>query len=98
MQRDVRFRTQLSDATSSVTRNVAEGFGRFRPRDNANFVRIAKGLAQEVHSLLIEALSKSYISREDFVRFETAANRAIGTLVSYLTYLDSCDPDGPPRR
>ena len=98
MQRDFRFCSQLSDASSSIPRNVAEGFGRFRPRENAQFVRVAKGSANEVHSLLIEALSKGYIPKEDFGRFETAANRAIGTLVSYVKYLERCDRDGPKRR
>ena len=92
---DPEFRKQLSDASSSAPRNIAEGFGRFRPRENAQYVRVAKGSANEVHSLFYEAQDKGFIKPEDYPRYETAANRAIGTIVGYLKYLDRCDPDGP---
>src|ERR1044071_3596083 len=39
--RDFRFRDQIRDSSSSATRNMAEGFGRFLPADHANFLRIA---------------------------------------------------------
>ena len=96
MQRDFKFRDQLSDAASSGPRNIAEGFGRYRPRENAQYVRVAKGSENEILTLFIEAQTKGYIAPEDFGRFETAANRAIGTTVGYLKYLDTCDPEGPP--
>ncbi len=95
LQRDFTFRDQLSDAASSGPRNIAEGFGRFRPRENAQYVRVAKGSANEVLTLFIEAQTKGYLAPHEFPRFETAANRAIGTLVGYLKYLETCDPDGP---
>jgi len=85
-----RFREQLTDASSSVPRNVAEGFGRFRPKENAQFVRIAKGSANEVLDLFIEAHTKGHSATRSFPKFETAANRAIGTLVGYLRYLENC--------
>jgi four helix bundle protein len=84
-----KYRDQLSDAASSAARSIAEGFGRFRPRENAQYVRVAKGSANEVLSLLFEARAKRYLTEEEFPRFETAANRAIGTIVGYLRYLES---------
>ena len=87
---DARFREQLADAAASVPRNVAEGFGRFRPAENAQYVRVAKGSANEVFSLFIEARTKGYVSDAEFPALETAANRAIGTLVGYLKYLETC--------
>ena len=98
VQRDFPFRNQLSNAASSGPRNIAEGFGRFRPRENAQYVRVAKGSANEVLALFIEARTKGYIGVEEFSRFETAANRAIGTLVGYLKYLETCDSDGPIKK
>jgi four helix bundle protein len=97
VQRDFKFRDQLSDAASSGPRNIAEGFGRFRPRENAQYVRVAKGSANEVLTLFMEAQTKGYIGSEEFPRFETAANRAIGTVVRYVKYLETCDPDGPTK-
>jgi four helix bundle protein len=37
-----KFRDQILDASISPPRNIAEGFGRFRPREFASFVRIAR--------------------------------------------------------
>lgn len=97
VQRNFKFRDQLADASSSVARSIAEGYGRYRPRENAQYVRVAKGSANEVMTLFIEARLKGYITVEEYPRFETAANRAIGTIVPYLNYLESCDPDGPTK-
>jgi four helix bundle protein len=97
VQRNFKFRDQLSDASSSGPRNIAEGYGRFRPRENAQFVRVAKGSANEVLTLFIEARTRGYIAADDFARFETAANRAIGTIVGYLNYLERCAPEGPTK-
>jgi four helix bundle protein len=66
VQRDFEFRDQLADAASSGPRNIAEGFGRYRPRENAQYVRVAKGSANEVHDLFIEAQTKGFIKPEDF--------------------------------
>jgi four helix bundle protein len=95
VKRDFRFFDQLSEASGAPSRNIAEGFGRFRPKENAQYVRVAKGSLNEILALFIEGESKGYISAADFDRYETAAKRAIGTLVGYLRYLDGCE--GPPR-
>jgi len=93
VSQDKRFREQLADASSSVARNIAEGFGRIRPAENAQYVRVANGSANEVLNLFIEARKKAYLNDAEFPRFETAARRAIGTIVNYLKYLDKCKDD-----
>jgi four helix bundle protein len=94
VKQDMTFHEQLSDAAGSPSRNIAEGFGRFRPKENAQYVRVAKGSLNEILTLFLEARDKGYLSKANFPRYETAARRAIGTAVRYLKYLDSCD--GPP--
>jgi four helix bundle protein len=47
---------QLDDAAASAPRNIAEGFGRFKPTVFAQFVSIAKGSETEVLNILFEAL------------------------------------------
>ena len=91
VQRDFKFRDQLSDVSGSAPRNIAEGFGRFRPRENAQYVRVAQGSQNEIRDLFIEARRKGYISERDYPHHETAARRAIGTTTRYLHYLNSCD-------
>ena len=98
MQRNIKYCDQLSDAASSVPRNIAEGFGRFRPRQNAQYVRVAAGSAQEILDLLIDGRERGCISEQDFPRHLTAARRAIGTIKNYLKYLDNCDPPSESNR
>ena len=91
VQANAEYRQQLKDAAGSVARNIAEGFGRFRPRQNAQYVRVSCGSAEEIMDLFIEGHECGYISDEEFPKYETAARRAIGTIKNYLKYLDSCD-------
>jgi len=70
-----------------------KGSGRIRPAENAQYVRVANGSANEVLNLFIEARKKAYLNDAEFPRFETAARRAIGTIVNYLKYLDKCKDD-----
>jgi four helix bundle protein len=85
-----RFRRskQLDDAAASAPRNIAEGFGRYKPKVFADFVRIAKGSETEVLSILMEARTDRLITEAEFPKFETAARRAIGTAVGLIRYLE----------
>lgn len=96
VRRDATFCRQLADAAASAPRNIAEGFGRYRPRENAQYVRVAHGSLTEVLSLLIEGQVKGYLAEEDLPPLLTAAHRAIGTVVNYLKYLKSCPPRPHP--
>ncbi len=92
----VRFRRaqQLSDAAASAPRNIAEGFGRFKPKQFAQFVRIAKGSETEVLNILIEAQKAGLLSNPDFTRYEICTRRAIGTAVGLIRYLEGADEPG----
>jgi four helix bundle protein len=60
--RDFKFRNQIRDSSSSKTRNMAEGFGRFLPAPHANFLRIAKSSLFETHN---SRLSEAVDARDD---------------------------------
>ncbi len=42
--------SDMRRAANSVTHNIAEGFGRFEPRDKTRFYKIARGSAYELLS------------------------------------------------
>src|SRR5262245_24927952 len=48
--RDFKFRDQIRDSSSSATRNIAEGFARYWPRDFARFLTIARSSLTETHN------------------------------------------------
>ena len=83
-----------SDAAASAPRNIAEGSGRFKPKQFAQFVRIAKGSETEVLDILIEARRSGFLSNSDFSRDETSVRRAIGTAVGPIRYLERASEPG----
>jgi four helix bundle protein len=52
VQRDHDFHDQIRDAAASAPRNIAEGFGRFQPRDFSQYLRIANGSLHETSNHL----------------------------------------------
>ena len=62
--RDLRFRDQIRDATSSVARNIAEGFGRYRHREFAQFLVIARGSLLEIIDHLHDGAARKHWDEE----------------------------------
>ena len=44
-------------ASNSISHNIAEGFGRYEPRDKTRFYKISRGSGYELCSQIIVALS-----------------------------------------
>ncbi|HEY4817554.1 MAG TPA: four helix bundle protein [Candidatus Acidoferrum sp.] len=75
---------QLRRATTSVTANIAEGFGRYSYQENIQFCRLARGSAYEARDHLITAADQQYISAERHQSVESLALRVIQTLNGYI--------------
>jgi four helix bundle protein len=60
--------SQIRRAAVSVSANVAEGYGRFRPREYAHHVSIAHGSLLEVETLVTIACRRNFINRETELR------------------------------
>ncbi|MDP2323604.1 MAG: four helix bundle protein [Gammaproteobacteria bacterium] len=86
---------QLSDAARSAPRNIAEGFARFRHKEFAQFVRIAKGSEAEVLNHLIDLRDLRLISDEDFLQAEHLCRRAMKAANGLIRFLEST-PDPAP--
>ena len=72
VNRDFKFRDQIRDSAASAPRNMAEGFGRFRRREFARFLEIARGSLTETHNHLRDGLERGYFSESDQARAGTA--------------------------
>jgi four helix bundle protein len=92
---DFEFRDQIRDSSSSVARNVAEGFGRFLPRPFANHVRIARGSLLETKNHLLDGRKRRYFTEADTERLLQLTARASIALTRFLKYLDSCKGEAP---
>jgi four helix bundle protein len=88
--RHFRFCDQIRDSSRSAPANLSEGLGRYKPRDNARFVRNALGSLYETQSHLGEALKEKYIDEKDYQELFDLAGRAIKTSKGWHNYLVNC--------
>ena len=87
--RDLRFRDQIWDASESVERNVAEGFGRFNPGQFAHFLDFSRGSILETKTLLRKGCAVGYWNDEEFNRLDRLADRALQAIAKLQRYLRS---------
>ena len=89
VKRDFKFRDQLLDSAKSAPRNIAEGFGRFRHKEFAQYARFAKASEVEVLNHFIDARDQRYVSVAEFPSLEHAARKALKAAVGLIRYLES---------
>ena len=58
--------SQIRRAASSVTANIAEGYGRYHSKDKKRFYFIARGSNTELQNHLILAYDLGYIEQSDY--------------------------------
>jgi four helix bundle protein len=92
-----KFREQLDDAVRSAPRNIAEGFARYKHKEFAQFVRIAKGSEAEVLNHLIDARDQRLITNDEFLYSEHLVKRALKAANGLIRFLES-NPDPPAPR
>lgn len=99
--RDFKFRDQVRDSSASASRNIAAGWGRFHPNENAPYVRWARASLVETQNHLLHGQKEAYFTPQDFAAAWRLSSRAIGATTRYLRYLESCNgeiPEQPPRK
>jgi len=100
--RDFDFCTQIRKSSRSAPANISEGFGRYAPRDFANYLRIAKASLQETRNHLIEARDRGYIRNPLYSRLlhlaRAAEKATTGLLVQKLRQADETDAADRERR
>jgi four helix bundle protein len=85
--RDFKFRDQIRDSAASSTKNIAEGFGRFSPGDNARFVEISVSSTMETKDSLKDGVDRGYFTPARAVRAQQLAERSIQCSTKYIVYL-----------
>jgi four helix bundle protein len=66
--------SQLRRAASSVTANIAEGFGRYHYKDKVRFFHQARGSLAEVQNFLILAKDLDYLTSDQCQELGQEAN------------------------
>ncbi len=76
-------------AARSMTRNIAEGFGRFHFKENIQYVRIARGSATELQDDLDGCVLEGFCKAEDIDEGDKLLTDAIQSMNGYNKYLQS---------
>jgi four helix bundle protein len=77
-----RFCEQIRESSDSVAANLAEGFGRYLPKENASFVRIAKGSLIETRNWLLKGKRRNYWPVADYEAAWRLSSRTLKAGVS----------------
>ena len=85
--RDFKYCDQCKDAARSAASNIAEGFGRYRHREFAQFLRIAMGSLKEIEDLLIDGHHRGYVSCEQLKKGTELAIRSKSACAGLTKYL-----------
>jgi four helix bundle protein len=75
---------QIRRAATSVTANIAEGFGRFGYQENAQMCRQARGSLYELRDHLTTCVDEGYVSLVEGKRLDALAQSAARLLNGYL--------------
>lgn len=92
--KDRKFCDQILGSGSSAPTNTSEGFWRFKPRDFARFLRIARGSLGETQTHLRVALARRYIEETEFRRLFNLADDAIRATSGLVNYLHTAKEPG----
>jgi len=82
--RDFRYRDQIRDSASGAPRCIAEGFGRFRPREFARFLEYARASLMETRNSLIDGRDSGYLAEALYSRLMNLAGAALRTTTGLM--------------
>ena len=80
--------SQIIDCSRSITRNIAEGYGRFTYSDTKNFFIIARGSVTETMEQLATAFDEKYISEKILNEGEEKCELVFKLINGYIHYLE----------
>ena len=91
-RQDFDFKDQILRSSRSTPANIAEGFGHFRPRQFAKYLRIARASLMETRNHLHKG-DQRYFSSSDAQQMRTLVIRILSGISRLVRYLDSCPAD-----
>ena len=79
---------QIIDASRSITRNMAEGYGRYTYTDTRNFFIISRGSVTETMEHLTTAFDENHVTQEELITGEEKCELVFKLINGYISYLD----------
>lgn len=79
---------QIIDSSRSITRNIAEGYGRYTYTDTRIFFIISRGSVTETMEHFSTANDEKYITKEELKIAEEKCELVFKLVNGYISYLD----------
>jgi len=92
VQRDMEFLRQIRNAAASAPRNIAEGFGRYQPREFGQYLRVANGSLLETSNHLQDGVDRGHFTPEQVEPLHVLARRASAATTALARYLQTARP------
>jgi four helix bundle protein len=78
---------QLINSSRSVTRNIAEGYGRYTYSDTKHFFVLGRGSVTETMESLTTAFDENYITEEEMKTGDEKCEPVFKLINGYIAYL-----------
>ena len=88
----------MQESARSAPRNIAEGFGRYLPREFSQYLRVANGSLMETSNHLRDGYDRGYFTKAEIEPLLILARRASAAVTRLLRYLRTVPPNGPSPR
>jgi four helix bundle protein len=98
--KDAKFCEQIRESSRLAPRNIAEGFGRYNPREFARFVRIAVASLHETKNHLHDGHAGHYLEEPQYselIRITLRAIKPSDRLLAYLARATAPTPNPEDR-
>ncbi len=97
--RDCRFASNMREAISSVCRNQAEGFAKYKHKPQKPYFNSARSSLAEIEDCILDGQQRGHFSQQVAAELERLRSRASIANLRYLKSLDRPDPPehGPKR-
>ena len=89
--------SQIIDCSRSISRNIAEGYGRYTFSDTRNFYIISRGSTTETMEQLTTAFDEKYITEEELKTGEEKCEHVFKLINGYIAYLDKSKMQMKPQ-
>jgi len=91
--RDYRFTSNLRDAISSVCRNQAEGFAKYKHKPQRPYFNTARSSLRETEDGILDGRQRGHFCDDVANEMNALCGRASVANLRYLQSLDRPDPD-----
>ena len=78
---------QLLRASTSISANIAEGYGRYHYLDSLRFYYIARGSLTETLSAFVTCEAIGYLTKDELVTLRSLVHSALRSLNGYIRYV-----------